>query len=188
MQKIIVGLTGEIASGKDTASRYIVEKHKAHLVRFSQSLRDMLDRMFLEQNRENMSALSLHIRQAFGEDILSKVVLKESEISDRSMIIVDGIRRVSDIVHLKVQHHFYFIYVDASQETRYQRLIGRRQNTDDATKTLAQFKQDALLETELEIATLRERADFIINNNGTHEELKVQIDEVIARILTQNID
>lgn len=182
MKKVIIGVAGEIASGKDTAGKYIAEKYNALSLRFSQPLRDILDRMSLPQNRENMAKLSLYLRKAFGEDVFSKVLLAESEASQNAMIVIDGVRRLPDIIHMETNTHFYFIYIDASADIRYERLIQRRQNTDDATKTPAQFTKDALLETESQILELKERADFVINNDGTLEELERQIDDIIAEI------
>lgn len=182
MAKVIIGIAGEIACGKDTVGKYLSEKHGALSLRFSQPLRDILDRMSLEQNRENMSKLSLHLRKAFGEDIFSKVMLAEAKKSPNELVVVDGVRRSFDIVHMETEPNFAFIYVEASPETRYGRLIQRRQNTDDATKTQMQFDKDALLETETQIRDLKERADFVINNDGTLEELQKQVDDVIAQV------
>lgn len=185
MAQLIIGIAGEIASGKDTAGKYIAEKYDALSLRFSQPLRDILDRMSIEQNRENMAKLSLYLRKAFGEDVLSRVLLAESEKSQKAMVVVDGVRRLPDIIHMETNAHFYFVYIDAGSETRYGRLIQRRQNTDDATKTPVQFTKDALLETETKILELKERADFVISNDGTLAELEKQIDDVIAKILAK---
>ena len=182
MQKIIIGVAGEIASGKDTVGKYIAEKYGALPLRFSQPLRDILDRIGLEQNRENMAKTSLYLRKAFGEDILSRVILAEAVKSPKSLVVVDGVRRLPDIVHMETDEHFYFVYVDVSPEKRYERLIKRRQNTDDATKTPVQFDKDAKLETELQIHDLKTRADFVINNDGTLEELQKQVDKIVAEL------
>lgn len=182
MAKVIIGIAGEIACGKDTVGKYLAEKHGALSLRFSQPLRDILDRMSLDQNRENMAKLSMHLRKGFGEDIFSKIMLAEAKKSDNELVVVDGVRRSFDIVHMETEEHFFFVYVEASPETRYERLAKRRQNTDDATKTQAQFEKDALLETETQIRDLKERADFVVNNDGTLEELQKQIDEIVAKV------
>jgi dephospho-CoA kinase len=92
MQKVVLGISGEIASGKDTVGDYLAEAHGALKLRFSQPLRDTLDCLHLEQNRENMARLSMHLRKAFGEDVLSRVILAEAEGSDAEFVVVDGIR------------------------------------------------------------------------------------------------
>ena len=52
--KIIVAFTGRMASGKGTACSYFVEQYGATMFRFSNMLRDILERLYLEKNRENM--------------------------------------------------------------------------------------------------------------------------------------
>ena len=179
-KKIILGVSGEIASGKDTVGDYLAEMHGVAKLRFSQPLRDILDRLGLDQNREHMAKLSLYLRKAFGEDILSRVILKEAEGSESMFVVVDGIRRLPDMVQMETDEHFYFCYVDVSPEKRFERLTKRRQNTDDASKTEVQFEKDSQLETEIGIRNLKDRAEFVIDNNGTLEELKAQVDEMVA--------
>ena len=179
-KKIILGVSGEIASGKDTVGDYLAETHGVAKLRFSQPLRDILDRLGLDQDREHMAKLSLYLRKAFGEDILSRVILREAEFSAANFIVVDGIRRLPDMVHMETDEHFYFCYVDVSPEKRFERLTKRRQNTDDASKTETQFEKDSQLETEIGIRDLKEQAEFVIDNNGTLEELKAQVDEMVA--------
>jgi dephospho-CoA kinase len=181
-KKVILGVSGEIASGKDTVGNYLAEAHGASKLRFSQPLRDMLDRLGIEQNRENMAKLSLYIRKAFGEDILSRVILAEAEASTEEFVVVDGIRRLPDMVHMETDEHFYFCYVEANPEKRFERLTQRRQNTDDASKTAMQFEKDSQLETEIGIRDLKERADFVIDNNGTLEDLKKQTDDMVGEL------
>lgn len=186
MKKIIIGIAGEIASGKDTAAKYLAERYEALSLRFSQPLRDILGRMNLPEDREHMAKLSLHLRQAFGEDIFSKVIMAEANKGTAHLVVVDGVRRLPDILHLESEEHFYFVYVEATSETRYARLTKRRQNTDDATKTPVQFEKDAQLETERQIRDLKSRADFVVNNDGSLEELQKQLDGIVAQIPKDN--
>jgi dephospho-CoA kinase len=182
MQKVVLGISGEIASGKDTVGDYLAATYGVLKLRFSQPLRDTLDCLGLDQNRENMARLSLHLRKAFGEDVLSRVLLSQAEESKTEFVVVDGIRRLPDMIHMETDEHFYFCYVEVSPEKRFERLTHRRQNTDDASKTAVQFEKDSQLESELGIRDLKERADFVINNDGTLEELHAQVDEMVAEL------
>ncbi len=181
-KKIILGITGEIASGKDTVTKYLVEKYGAKQFRFSDPLRDILDRLHLPQVRKNLAGLSHYLRKAFGEDILAHVIENDAKKDDHALVVIDGIRRLSDIDLVKKLPEFTLIYVEADMERRYERLTGRRQNADDQTKTFEEFKQDHLLETEMTIPPLRVDAKHIINNDGTLEELYAQVDKVMKEL------
>lgn len=181
MSKIILGLASQIAAGKGTVTEYLVKKHKAGSYRFSTILRDILDRLYLEHSRENTSKLSTILRKNFSEDILAKAIYEDVKSDEREVIAVDGVRRLVDIVYFKKLPGFKLIYIDANIEKRYQRILSRRENVDDENKSFEQFKKDHKLETELQIADLKNHADFVINNNGNFENFYWQIDEIIEK-------
>jgi len=179
MAKIILGLAGEIASGKGTVAEYVVEKYGGSAHRFSTMLRDILDRLYLEHSRENTSKISTVLRQNFGEDVLAKIMREEVQRDACQVIIVEGIRRVADIEYLKELPEFKFIYVEADINKRYERLIQRGENVDDKGKTFEQFEKDHQLETELQIKDLKNHADFVIYNGGDIKGLEKQVDKII---------
>lgn len=179
MQKIIFGLAGEAASGKGTVSKYLQEKYGARAYRFSDFLRSTLDAWHLETNRENLAKLSLIMRQGFGEDVFSKALAEDISKSVGEVFVFDGIRRISDIDYLKDMEGFKFVYVETSLEKRYERIIKRGENSDETEKTFEEFKKDHELETEVGIKELKNKADIVIENNGTLEDLQKKVDELV---------
>lgn len=179
MQKIILGIAGEIASGKGTTAQYLVKNHNASTHRFSTALRDLAKRMYLEESRENLQKLSTIFRENFDDNILSMVIYKDVENDNNQVIAIDGVRRMADIEFLKKIPEFKLVYLDASMENRYQRITKRGENVDDNSKTFEEFKKDHEREAELQIKDLKNQADFVIDNNGTLEELYAQIDSII---------
>jgi dephospho-CoA kinase len=179
MAKIILGFAGEISSGKGTAAKYLVEKYAGSTHRFSTMLRDVAKRMYLEENRENLQKISTIFRQNFSEDILSKVIFHDTQNDPSEVVAVDGVRRYSDIEYLKTLPHFKLVYIETSLEKRYERIVGRGENVDDASKTLEDFKKDQMQEAESQIRDLKGKADFVLDNNGTFAELYSQIDNII---------
>ncbi len=179
MAKIILGLTGEMASGKGTMAQYIVQKYQGKTYRFSTVLRDVAQRMHLEENRENLQKISTIFRQNFFDDILSSVIAQDIEKDDCEIIAVDGVRRIADIKYLHKFPNFKLVYIDAELEKRYQRITKRGENADDNKKTLEQFKKDHTCEAEVQIKSLKQSADFVIDNNGDFTELYYQIDKII---------
>lgn len=183
MPKIIIGIVGETAAGKTTATNYLVTKYQAVSFRFSDPLSDMLNRLYLEKNRPNLQKLSMVIRQHFGDNILSKTLKQDMEKSSAKIIIMEGIRRLGDIEHLKDLPNFILLAITTDIKTRYARLINRTEKSDDQTKTFEQFQQEAKHESEQHIQTIIMKAKFVINNESTKEELYTNLDRIITQLI-----
>jgi len=181
MEKIIIGVAGQIASGKDTLSNYAIEKYKAKQLKFSKVLRDILQRIYKENTRENMQTLSTLLRQYFGDDLLANVIYNDIKNASEDIIIVDGVRRLPDIEMLKTLG-FKLLFIEATPEVRYERLIQRSENIDDRNKTFEEFQKESMAETEVRIADLKNVSDYVIDNNGTLDELYRKIDEIITEL------
>ncbi len=179
MRRIVLGLAGEMASGKGTVSEHLAKTCNTSQHRFSTMLRDVLDRLHLEQSRDNLQHLSTMIRKTYGEDTLARVMAEDVKNDDSEVVVVDGVRRLDDIKYLKELPEFKLVYIDVDLATRYERIIQRDENIDDQGKTFEQFVEESKSEAELQIAGLKEFADIVIDNNGTVDELHAQVDKMI---------
>ena len=185
MAKLIIGITGEIACGKGTITKHLVEEHWAFSHRFSSMLRDVLDRLYIDQTRENIATLSLILRKNFGEDIMAKTMMKEVEGDQHDIVVIDGVRRLADIKYLQKIPHFKLVYIDTKPQIRYERLTHRRENTDDATKTFEEFMSDEHLESEEHIRDLKNYADFVVDNDGGYVNLYAQVEKILKDSMSQ---
>jgi len=180
---IILGLIAEMAGGKTTAAEYLKKRYGAVSYGFGIIMRDLVDRLHLAPSRENLSYLSLDLRQRFGQDVLAKAMTEDIKADTTSkMIIVESIRREEDIKFLKELESFHLISLKADMSLRYERLVQRREKADDEHKTYEQFIKDHELETELSIIPLLEKAEFTIDNSGTLDEFYAQLDKIINQI------
>lgn len=179
MQKIILGIAGEIASGKGTTAQYLIERYGASTHRFSTSLRDIAKRMYLDESRENLQKISTIMRENFSDDILSMVIYRDVANDNTQVVAIDGVRRMADIEFLKKLLEFKLVYIDADMENRYNRIVKRGENVDDNAKTFEEFENDHKREAELQIKDLKNQADFVVDNNGSLEQLYAQIDNII---------
>ncbi len=183
MSKVIIGLIGEMASGKSTATEYLKTKYNAVTFRFSTVLRDVLKRLHLEETRGNMQLLSTVLRQNFNEDLLSKVLAADVAEAPGTVIITEGIRRPTDITYLKDMPGFCFVALSVAERTRYERLILRAENPDDQKKTWEEFQAEGKQESEQQVAELMKKATYTIDNNGTKEEMFIKLDEIVKSIV-----
>ncbi|KKU18900.1 MAG: hypothetical protein UX30_C0023G0006 [Candidatus Saccharibacteria bacterium GW2011_GWA2_46_10] len=168
-----------MASGKGTIAKYATEKYNARTWRFSTMLRDVLDRLSLEQSRDNMQTLSTILRQNFGEELFARVMAEDVKKDTSEIIVVDGVRRLADIKYLKEIPQFKLAYLEADMQKRYERIVKRAENSDDAKKTFEDFKKAHEDESELQIKDLKNHADFLIDNNGSYEDLYAQVDKIL---------
>jgi dephospho-CoA kinase len=182
MPKHIIGIAGEMASGKDTVTKYLVERYGAEQYRFSDPLRAILKIMHLEVTRDNLTAVSTHLREAFGQGLLAHIIERNAEASQAEIVVIDGVRRLSDIDLVKDKPNFTLWYTEADAKIRYERLHGRRENQDDSTLTFEQFLEDHSNETERFIPELKDHAKVVIENNGTLEELHAHVDEALKSL------
>jgi len=180
-QKLILGLVGQISSGKGSVSEYLREKYNASFYHFSTPLRKTLKILDLEENRKNMAKLSQTLRKTFGQDLLAKIITSNVGGDKNKIIVVDCIRRIDDIKYLKDLPKFKLLYIKTDKKTRYKRLIERSENKDDKVKTYKEFLNDEKLETEIDIAKIGKKAKLIINNNKNLKELHKQIDKIILK-------
>ncbi len=177
--KIILGLAGEMASGKGTVAKYLVEEKQGASHRFSSILRDLSQRLYLEETRENLQKMSTAIRECFGQNVLCKTIYRDVKKDSNEIIIIDGVRRKQDVEELRKLKEFRLIYLEADLEKRFERIKNRGENSDDDNKTLEEFKKDHLREAEQEIKKLKAEADFVIDNNGSFENLYKQINRML---------
>lgn len=182
MDKIIIGLVGEIAAGKDTVADYLAKHYNAKTISFSQPLRDILDRLYLPQTRENMANCGIALLGAFGQDLLSKTIAEEVRHSKAEIVVLPNVRLESDLICLTEEPGFVLVAVSADQKIRFDRLHNRRQNADDADKTWEQFLQDSQLSTEIHIRELAGQAEHQIDNNGSQAELFRQTEQLIKQL------
>ena len=182
MKKIIIGLVGEIASGKDVTKKYLEENYGASCHKFSAILRDVLKRLYVPITRENMQNISTNLREIFGEDLLAKIITEDVKNDIHEVIVIDGIRRQEDINYLKTLPGFVLVSLKVEAKTRYERLIQRRENADDATKTYEQFLADGQKETELKIPEVMALADYQLDNNGDFKNLYGQIEKMVIKL------
>lgn len=182
MSKIIFGLVGPIASGKGTACKYLQEKYNCEVFRFSSMLRDILNRLYIENSRENLQKVSSVLRQNFGDDLMAKTIAFDVTNAKTEIVAVDGVRREPDIKFLQEIPGFYLVEINADQKTRFTRITQRGENADDNKKTFEQFQIDEQQEAEQQIKAVAQLAKFHLDNNGSLENLYSQIDEIIKKI------
>ena len=144
-------------------------------------MRDVLNRVDLPVSRDNLIKISTVLRQNFGEDLLAKAIAKDASNLKADIVVIDGMRRMSDIGHLINLPNFILISVEAKPEVRYERLVKRNENIGDAEKSFEEFLADHKKETEITIPEVMSHAKEVINNDGSFDDLIKQTDLIVEK-------
>jgi dephospho-CoA kinase len=180
-KKILLGLTGEIGSGKDTFCNYLKENYKNVVVfRFSDALSDVIKMFFDSVKREDQQWLGALLKEKFGSDILVRALIKKANAVGEGIVILNGIRAEGEEKKIK-ENGGKIIYITADQKIRWERVKIRGEKADDNVP-YEKFLEMAKASAELQIQGIGQRADFKIENNGSKESFHQEIKKVIDLI------
>ena len=196
--RLVIAITGTPLSGKETCSNVIQEclakdgfSVKAHT--FSEILRETLDLWNIPHGRANEQTLAIimNAETGFKDGALSRAMehrlLKDAE----DVGVLDGIRWRGDERMIRGLADkgiaSAFIYVTATPETRYERLIARNRS-GEANTTWETFMEQEKARTEVDIPDIGSRAEIKLTNDYNDLEkfrayVKKAYDEAIKPLL-----
>ncbi|MBI4739463.1 AAA family ATPase [Candidatus Woesearchaeota archaeon] len=190
---MIIGITGPISSGKGKVAEFFMRKKFTHHS-FSAEIREIAKERGIEINRKNLSKLGGDLRvespkkSILGQRLL-ETIRKEVKLGKKRFVL-EGIRDVSEIKLFQDYEKenkkmpFVLIGVNAPQKTRFERLRSRARQGDP--KTFAAFKRIDDKETfgsgGQEVGKCMRVADYLINNDGTMEELERKIENIMKKM------
>jgi len=181
MDKIIFGVTGEMASGKGVVAKYLADKHGARTYKYSSLLRELLDTADIDKSRKNLSVLGAKVREMFGRYAMTDVLIWRVLNSEEKIIVVEGIRHKDEVEAWKRLKNFVLVAVETDAKIRYDRLVARNENKGDGMKSFEEFTRDSEAGTEVEIVETIAAADEHIKNETTLDEFLSQIDILVEK-------
>jgi dephospho-CoA kinase len=184
MSKIVIGLIGEKGSGKGTVSDYLKEKYGAVHYGTSSILRRTLEDLHVPITRDNLIKLALVLKEGYGPSIIIDSLIHDMEKNGSEIIIADGIRMHGDVEPFRKKYgeNFYLAYVTANLNLRYERTRARKEKEGEDKTTFEEFLEEEGKLTEVSIHEIGKQAEFKLNNNGSAEDLKKQVDEMMGKI------
>jgi len=187
-EKLIVAITGENGSGKDTVSDLLVSKYGAKKLVFSDLLKEAL-MVFVEKEnigRSDFSWLSTNLRKRFGDGILGHGMKKKIDATEEKLIVISGVRDFGELKMIQSYAGGILLYVTADIKTRWERLRARNIKADDQVSFEQFSKEKENLPSEKHIRALGIKADYRIDNDGNKEDLEKSVDEFMKKIKVRN--
>ncbi len=167
-KKLVVGITGTIASGKDVVAKILKDKG-FQTISLGEVIRDELRSKGIEINRKTQQDLGNQWRKEFGGHILAEKALKKYQSYDAPLVI-NGIRNLDEVKYLKENSDFKLIGVDAPLETRWLRVQARNRDADllNHDRFVIDDARDKGFNEPLngqQVGMCLVQADFLINND-----------------------
>ncbi|HWU24717.1 MAG TPA: AAA family ATPase [Candidatus Paceibacterota bacterium] len=181
---MIIGITGTIGAGKGTVVDYLKEKGFAHY-----SVRDVLmkeiEKRGLPPDRDSMRTVGNELRALHGPDYFVKTAFEQAEAEEENALI-ESVRAMAEAEFLK-SNGALLLAVDADRRLRYERIQARGLSTDhvDFDTWVAQERKELTSADPngQNIIGVMLEADYLIENDGTLEELHQKIDEMFQALL-----
>ncbi|MFH1296502.1 MAG: AAA family ATPase [Bacteroidota bacterium] len=182
---IIIGITGTLGAGKGTIVEYLIEKKGFAYFSVRGFLLEQIRQRSMPENRDSMYNLANALRAEHGPSYVVDQLFEEANRSGRNSVI-ESIRTTGEVASLRNKGTFYLFAVDADPELRYERIQVRRSETDSVSfETFLANETRESVSTDPGVQNLQaciREADVVFQNNGSMEELFVQIDTAILQL------
>ncbi len=182
---VIIGITGTLGAGKGTIVDYLLQKRNFSHYSVRAFLIDEITKLGLPINRDSMVSVANHLRQKYNPAYIVEELYKGA-IQNKKNAVIESIRTPGEIDMLTAKENFYLLAVDAEPKLRYNRIKLRQSETDNISfDTFIENEKREMMNDDPNKQNLSkciERADFVINNNGTIDELFIQLDTIFRNI------
>ncbi|HDN01663.1 MAG TPA: hypothetical protein ENF42_01670 [Candidatus Bathyarchaeota archaeon] len=177
-----VGLIGMPGSGKDKCAAYISNKYKMVIIRLSDVVeREAYKMGYKKITREALRQVGTEIRKRLGQEAVMRLAAEEGErlmvSGEYSGVVFNGLRTIEEVLFFKEKYGIEgcIIGVFATLKTRYNRVKERGRYGFDV-KDYQSFLDEDMRELKLfGIGNAMMLADYIIVNEGSLEELHVNL-------------
>lgn len=183
---MIIGITGTLGSGKGTVVDYLVREKGFNHYSMSGFLKEEMRKQGLEINLPQIAKFANELRAEFGPAYVAECLYDIAK-SDGGNSVIESLRVLGEVEVLRQKGDFYLLSVDADIRQRYERIAARRSELDQvswAEFVAAEKEQmDAGASHKQNLAACMAEADFCLTNNGTIEDLHIQLEEILSELL-----
>lgn len=185
----VIFVAGMPGSGKSEAVK-VLREHGLSVVNMGDVVREEARRLGRPETPDSLGEVSVSLRKRYGDEEIAKRCTDrvKRELKKGKNVIIEGIRSLVEINFFKnkLEGDFHIIAIHSSPNTRFQRLRARGRGDDPQDwKT---FLERDLRELGYNMGSAISLADHMVVNEGSLEDLKIEIEKVYHRILRDNFD
>lgn len=187
---MIIGITGSIGGGKGTVVDYLKEKKKFAHYSSSDLLVEILKERGETVDRDGMGRIANELRAQNPAGVPSETFKQYEKDGSPENAIFEALHSVPEVEFVKSVGG-KVIAVTADSDIRYERIVARGSVKDHITKEkfIEQQQREEVGSDDPNknnIFDAINAADFVLQNNGTIEELHAQVDEVLREVKNGN--
>jgi dephospho-CoA kinase len=178
---MVIGITGTNGAGKGTVVDYLVQRKGFTHYSVRQFLIEEIERRGLPINRDNTRLVANELRKAHGPGYIAEQLFAKASQHQTSSVI-ESIRSLGEANFLR-QHAALLWAIDADREIRFKRTQLRGSETDKVTFEQFCEQEDREMNSnepwDMNVFGVIKMADHVFHNEGTPEELFVQVEETL---------
>jgi dephospho-CoA kinase len=178
----VIGVVGEIGSGKDEVLKYLREKYGVPYISTGDIVRGLASKEGVEGTRENLEAISRRCFQDMGRGCFVRMAGDEIVRQGWKVAGISGVRTPDDVEYLRqtFSKDFTLVRVDINNPLlRFARILKRSEERDPLTYKAFQL-QDKKEEEAFNISRAVAMADCAVDNSGSLASLYAEIDAMVA--------
>jgi len=171
-ERLVIGITGRIGSGKTTVGGYLESRHGFQYLRYSEVLAEW--RAKDHESKAQLQKVGWEVMAGGMQAELNRRLI--ARITPDPDVAVDGLRHPLDYETLKNSFAdlFHLLYIDSPPRLRFERLNQKGKYADFASFDMADSHP-----VEQQIDSLRPNAALVIHNERSLQDLYVAVDEAI---------
>ncbi len=175
---MIIGITGTLGAGKDTAAAYLQSLGFAHHS-LSDVIREVLRERGDELSLDNLIRVGNELRVTEGPAYLADVILKRIQ----RLAVVSSIRHPAELAAFKATGRFFLCAIDAPIDVRFARIQARvRPGEEQSFEEFKAIEQRQIhgVGPNQRLQEIIAAADYQITNDKDLADLHTQIDAMLA--------
>ena len=186
--KILLGVVGQIAAGKEILAEYLIKKHGFRTFSLSTVIHLELQKRGIKKfDRKMLQDVGDELRKKIGDDVLAKKTIEQlNQLNQSKGVIITGIRNPAEVKYFKKIKGFVLVAVKAQRKIRFKRVLARGKRGDPVI-----WKEFYKLDRRdygigqgrsgQQVGKCIKIADYTITNNKGKKSFYQKIEKIINR-------